>query len=251
VVSTAAAYEMTDPVSEPAQGTLSLLIADGDARFRAGLRAVLEADVLVVGEVGDKDAAVAAATRLRPDVCLIDARLPGDGLSAVAAIARTSPATTIVVLSEFPGSAGLLEALERGASGYLPKGIGSSTLAKSLRAAGRGEPALPRAMVAELIDHLRRRPQRRLVLERGVVDLTDREWDVANLLRSGLTTAEMADRLAVSPVTVRRHVAAMLQKLGTPDRAAAVAVLERRSTPRTSAADVTTGQPTLRVENAG
>jgi len=232
VVSSPAAHEMSDPVSQQGRGTLSLLIADGDARFRAGLQSVLETDVFdVVGEVGDKDAAVAAAARLRPDVCLVDARLPGDGLSAVAAIARISPATTIVVLSEFPGTAGLLEALERGADGYLPKGIGSATLAASLRAAGRGEPALPRAMVSELIDHLRNRPQRRLVLESGAVELTDREWDVADLLRDGLSTREMAERLAVSPVTVRRHVAAMLQKLGASDRVAAVKVLKTRRRP--------------------
>lgn len=210
----------------------SLLIADSDATFRAGLLAVLENETLfVVGEAADKASAVGAAARLRPSLCLLDASLPGGGLSAVAAIARRSPTTTIVVLTDFPASAGLLETLERGASGYLPRKIGSATLAKALAAACRGEPALSRRMVASLAAQLRRQQPRRLELGDSRVELTGREWDVAEHLLDGLTTLEMADRLALSPVTVRRHVGSLLQKLGAPDRATAVQLLRLAGRP--------------------
>jgi DNA-binding NarL/FixJ family response regulator len=101
----------------------------------------------------------------------------------------------------------------------------SGELAKTLRAARNGEPALSRAMLPALIQQVRGRPQRRLALPGGPVELTVREWDVAELLRDGLNTAEIAGRLGVSPVTVRRHMASVLKKLGTPDRQAAVRAL--------------------------
>jgi DNA-binding NarL/FixJ family response regulator len=221
------AYEANDRLPEPPREPLSLLIADEDAAFRAGIKAALEADGFdVVGEAAGAAGVVAAAVRLRPDICLVEAALPGNGLNAVSAIARRSPATTIVVLAASADSAGLLAAFERGASGYLLKETMPGELAKTLRAAHLGEPALSRAMVPALIDHVRRRPQRRLILAGSPVELTGREWDVAELLRDGLTTLEIAERLALSPVTVRRHAASMVRKLGTPDREAAVRVLK-------------------------
>ena len=219
--------ETSDGLPEPHREPLSLLIADDDAVFRAAIRAALEADGFdVVGEAEGAMAAVAAAVRLRPDICLVDAALPGSGLSAVSAIARRSPATTVVVLAAALDAAGLLAALERGASGYLLKETMPGELAKTLRAARLGEPALARAMVPALINHVRGRPQRRLLMAGRPVGLTAREWDVAELLRDGRTTLEIAERLGLSPVTVRRHVSSMLRKLGTPDRQAAVRVLK-------------------------
>ena len=211
---------------EQPQEPFSLLIADGEPVFRASIRAALEANGFdVVGEAADAATAVAAAVRLHADICLVDAALPGNGLNAVSAIARRSPATTIVVLAAAADSDVLLAALERGASGYLLKGIPPHELAKTLRAARLGEPAVSRAMVPALIAHVRGRPQRRLTLAGGPVELTAREWDVAELLRDGLTTVEIAERLGLSPVTVRRHVASMLAKLGAADREAAVRLL--------------------------
>jgi two-component system nitrate/nitrite response regulator NarL len=216
------------PASEkPRLKPLSLLIADEHAAFRARIGAALEADGFdLVGEAESAATAVAAAVRLRPDICLVDAALPGNGLSAVSAIARRSPATTIVVLAASPDSTGLLAALERGASGYLLKETMPGLLAKTLRAARLGEPALARAMVPALIDHMRGRPQRRLLRSGSPVQLTAREWDVAELLRDGYTTQEIAERLGLSPVTVRRHVASMVRKLGASDRQAAVRLLK-------------------------
>jgi len=227
------ASETSDGLPEPPAKPLSLLIADDHAAFRARIRAALEADGFdLVGETASAAEAVAAAVRLRPDLCLVDAALPGNGLSAVSAIARRSPATTIVVLAASPDSAGLLAALERGASGYLLKETVPGVLAKTLRAAHLGEPALARAMVPALIDHVRGRPQRRLLLSGSPVQLTTREWDVAELLRDGRTTLEMAERLGLSPVTVRRHVASMVRKLGASDRRTAVRLLKPGGSPR-------------------
>src|SRR5438067_12408518 len=103
----------------------------------------------------------------------------GNGLNAIAAVARRSPATAIVVLTVSPDAADLLAALERGASGYLLKGMPSGELAKTLRAARNGEPALSRAMLPALIEQVRGRPPRRIALPHGRIELTVREWDVA------------------------------------------------------------------------
>src|SRR2546425_5975774 len=222
---------MNEPTAHDARDesleAISVLIADHHAAFRAGIRAALESDgFVIVGETADAAATVSAAVRARPDICLVDVVMPGNGLNAVTAIARRSPATTIVVLSVSSDSADVLAALERGASGYLLKGMPSGELAKTLRAARNGEPALSRAMLPALIRQVRGRPQRQIALPDGPVELTVREWDVAELLRDGLSTIEIAGRLGLSPVTVRRHVASVLKKLGAPDRQTAIRVLK-------------------------
>ncbi len=206
---------------------LSVLIADDSATFRSGIRAALEpAGFVIVAEAADTTSAVAAAVTKQPDICLIDIDMAGNGMNAVAAIARRVPGSTIVVLTTSSDSADLLAALKRGASGYLLKGIPAEELAKTLIAARLGEPALSRAMVPALIDQVRSRSQRRITLPDGPVELTGREWDVAELLRDGLNTVEISRRLSLSPVTVRRHVASLLKKLGAPNRAAAVRALK-------------------------
>ncbi len=217
----------TSRSSEAAESPLTVLIGDSDGAFRAGIRAALEpAGFVIVAEAEDTTSAVAAAVTTKPDIALIDIDMPGNGMNAVAAIARRVPSSTIVVLTTSSDSADLLAALKRGASGYLLKGIAPEELAKTLLAARAGEPALSRAMVPALIDQVRSRPQRRLTLPGGPIELTGREWDVAELLRDGLNTDEIARRLSLSPVTVRRHAASMLKKLGAPNRAAAVRALK-------------------------
>ena len=185
------------PAKEPEP--ISVLIADHHAAFRTGIRGALEADGFVIaGEAADAASAVSMAVHTRPDICLVDVVMPGNGLNAIAAIARRSPATTIVVLTLSSDSADLLAALERGASGYLLKGMAAGELAKTLRAARNGEPALSRAMLPALIQQVRGRPQRQIALPDGPVELTVREWDVAELLRDGLNTAEIAGRLGLA-----------------------------------------------------
>jgi two-component system, NarL family, nitrate/nitrite response regulator NarL len=204
----------------------SVLLADDDAAHRRGVREALEANgFVVVAECGEADTAISAATRLEPDMLLIEIELPGDGLNAIGRIVKASPKTLIVVLSRSERPEDVVAALTRGASGYLLKGISGERLASTLRSAYDGEPPLSRSLVPHVVDEIRRGSERRLLLPNGAVTLTPREWEVGELLRERRTTAEIADRLGVSPVTVRRHVGLLLQKLGAQNREAAVDML--------------------------
>lgn len=204
----------------------SVLIADDDIEHRREVREALETRGFdVVGEASDAAAAIGAATRLQPDICLIEIELPLEGLNAVGRIAKASPKTMIVVLSRSAEPEDVVTAFTRGASGYLLKGISGERLASTLRGAYQGEPALSRSLVPYLVDEIRRGSMRRLTLPGGAVTLTMREWEVGEMLREGLTTTEIADRLGVSPITVRRHVGLLLKKLGAPNREAAVELL--------------------------
>ncbi|HJQ49915.1 MAG TPA: response regulator transcription factor [Gaiellaceae bacterium] len=204
----------------------SVLLADDDKAHRRSVREALEADgFVVVAEAGDADTAISATTRLRPDILLLEIELPGDGLTAVGRIAKASPKTLIVVLSRSERPDDVVTALTRGASGYLLKGIGGERLASTLRGAYDGEPPLSRSLVPHLVEEIRRGAERRLLLPSGAVTLTPREWEVGELLRERHSTAQIADRLGVSPVTVRRHVGLLVQKLGAENREAAVEML--------------------------
>lgn len=206
----------------------SVLIADSETQLRRGARKALEADGFVVAaEAADAATAIAAATRLHPDICLIDPNLPGEGLDAIGRIARASPPTLIVVFSKSDRAEDVVAAFTRGASGYLVKGLSGERLASTLRAVFHGEPALSRSLVSHLVHEIRRGSVRRLVLPAGPVVLTSREWEVGELLREGQSTADIAERLGVSPVTVRRHVSLLLRKLGADSREAAVETLTR------------------------
>ena len=205
---------------------LTILLADDDLPHRRRVREALEAgNFVVLGETADAASTVAAALRLRPDICLIELELPDDGLHAIGRIARSATETLIVILSRSNRRQDVVNALTRGASGYLLKGISGERLASTLRAAHEGEPALARSLVPFLVDEIRRGSERRLALPAGPVTLTPREWEVGELLCEELTTAEIADRLGVSPVTVRRHVGLLLQKIGARSRKDAIQLL--------------------------
>lgn len=204
----------------------SVLIADNDIAFRRGIRDALGANGFdVVAEAADAAAAIGAATRLHPAICLIEPALPVEGLNAIGRIGKASPTTLIIVLSESDRPEDVVTAFARGASGYLLKGLSGEQLAVTLRKALEGEPALSRSLVPHLVDEVRRGSVRRLVLPSGSVTLTSREWEVGEMLRDGQSTAEIAERLGVSPITVRRHVSLLLQKLGADNREAAVEIL--------------------------
>ena len=204
----------------------SVLIADDDPPFRRGVREALEADgFVVVAEVAEAKSAIDATTRLHPDICLIEPELPGEGFDAIGRIAKAAPNTLIVVLSKSDRADDVVAAFTRGASGYLVKGLSRERLALTLRGAFQGEPALSRSLVPHLVDEIRRGSVRRVALPGGSVTLTSREWEVGEALREGQSTAEIAERLGVSPVTVRRHVSLLLQKLGADSRESAVETL--------------------------
>ncbi len=204
----------------------SVLIADDDIRYRRAVREALESHgFVVVAEAGDAAAAIGAVTRLRPDICLIEIELPLEGLNAIGRIVKASPETMVVVLSRSDHSEDVVTAIARGASGYLLKAITGEQLASTLRRAYHGEPPFSRALVPYLVDEIRRGSVRRLTLPAGAVTLTPREWEVGQLLREGRSTTQIAHTLGVSPITVRRHVGLLLNKLGVKNREAAVELL--------------------------
>jgi DNA-binding NarL/FixJ family response regulator len=198
-----------------------VLVGGTSAPSRTGVRVALEAGgVEVCAEVTDADEALTRALRDRPDLCLLDADLAGGGLRATAAITASLPDTSVVVLAAAPAAADLLDALRAGASGYLGKDLNPQRLPYIVLGVLRGEAAVPRWLVTRLIDEFRARGRRqRLELPgRSPVELTDREWEVVQLLRGGHDTAEIGRRLFVSQGTVRTHVASIVHKLGVADR---------------------------------
>ena len=209
---------------------IRVLIADDHPPARAGVRMALErGGFIVCAEAPDGTTAVAAARRERPDVCLLDIHMPGDGIRAAETIARELPDTAVVMLTVSRSDADLFDALRAGACGYLLKDIDPARLPHALYGVLEGEAALPRRLVSLLIEEFRERRRRRRIPLGGrrSVELTDREWEVLDLMRDGLSTDEIGARLFISPVTVRTHVSAILRKLHVPNREAAVALLER------------------------
>lgn len=207
-----------------------VLIADDHPPTRAGVQAALEkGGFSVCAQAADAKSAIEAARRERPDVCLLDIHMPGDGIHAAETIARELPEAAVVMLTVSRTDEDLFNALRAGASGYLLKDIDPVRLPLALQGVLEGEAALPRRLVALLIEEFRERKRRRripLVGRRGV-ELTDREWEVLELMKQGLSTDEIAARLFISPVTVRTHVSAVLRKLHVPTREAALELLER------------------------
>ena len=203
---------------------LRVLIADDHPPTRAGVRLSLESSgrFEVCGEAAGAGAAVDAAQQMRPDIALLDIHMPGSGITAARDIASSCPETAVVMLTVSRDDADLFAALRAGARGYLLKDIDPDRLAMALDGVVNGEAALPRGLVARLIDEFREREQRRGRREGPLGQLTDREWETLDLMRQGLSTNEIATQLAVSPVTVRTHVSAILRKLQVGTRADAV-----------------------------
>ena len=205
-----------------------VLVADDHPPTRAGVRAALERDSFVIcAEVGDGRGAVDAALRERPEVCLLDIHMPGSGIRAAEEITRELSETAVVMLTVSRTDVDLFDALRAGACGYLLKDIDPTRLPLALRGVLEGEAALPRRLVALLIEEFRERKRKRRIpiVGRRMVELTDREWEVLELMREGLATEKIGERLFISPVTVRTHVSAILRKLHVPTREEALALL--------------------------
>jgi DNA-binding NarL/FixJ family response regulator len=204
---------------------LRVLIADDHGATRAGVRESVTGDggFEVCAEASNAQDAIDLALSERPDLCLLDVHMPGEGIRAAAAINEAMPDCAIVMLTVSRNDSDLFHSLRVGAAGYLLKDTDPDRLPDALRGVIAGEAAVPRALVARLIHEFRERGTRRLsaVGGRGV-ELTSREWQVLDLMSGGLTTAEIAEQLFVSPVTVRRHISSIVDKLGAPDRAAAI-----------------------------
>jgi two-component system nitrate/nitrite response regulator NarL len=207
-----------------------VLVADDHAPTREDVKAAIDSDprFTVVALASDAAEAIQAALRERPDVALLDMRMPGSGAAAAWEITARLPATRAVMLTVSRSDEDLFAALRAGVSGYLLKDMPFDALGDELAQVLEGRVALPPELVTRLVDEFRdSAPRRRtLVGQRGGAQLTSREWQVLDFLRRGLATSEIARRLFVSPATVRSHVAAVLRKLRVPDREAAIRLFE-------------------------
>ena len=194
-----------------------------------GIRAALEPHGFrVVAEASSAGEALAATLRLAPDVCLLSASLPGGAIDVTRMIKAHDAATRVVMLSAIGRNEELFGALRAGADGYLLMTTSPDRLPFAIRGVVNGEAALPRALTAQLIREFRDQGGRRrlaVMAGRSPVELTAREFEVLERLRRHERTAEIARRLDISEVTVRRHVSSILAKLKAPDRKTALAML--------------------------
>jgi len=202
--------------------TVRVLISDDHPVVRAGVRGMLsgEPDFEVVGEAENGEEAVELAARHRPDVVLMDLRMPRmDGVAATERIRARLPETRVVVLTTYDSDSDILRAVEAGATGYLLKDAPEEDLYGAVRAAAEGKPLLAPSVAALLMERTRRPPGE---------NLSGREIEVLRLVAKGLSNREVASELWISEATVKSHLIRIFGKLGVDDRTAAVtAAFER------------------------
>ena len=198
----------------------TVLLADDQELVRSGFRLILElAGIDVVGEAADGGEAVDLARELRPDVVLMDVRMPGvDGIEATRRIVAAGLETRVVILTTFDLDEHVYDALRAGASAFLLKDVGREQLVDAVRTAAAGDSVFAPTVLARLVAHY---------VERGapaspLLDLSARELEILGLVGAGLSNGEIAERLVISTATVKMHVRHILQKHGLRDRVQAV-----------------------------
>jgi DNA-binding NarL/FixJ family response regulator len=208
-----------------------VLLASADASFRTGLRVTLaSAGFSIVAEVASAEVAVSAAVTERPELVLISADLPGGAFGAVREVSARLPGTRVMVLTRSPSGEELVAAVHAGAAGYLGEDVRQARLPTVMLGILDGEVALPRRETQHLLDAMRGRDGRQAaVAARAAVALTNRELEILDMVIAETSTGEMAQRLGISQITVRRHISSLLGKLKVPSRAAAVELLQQRS----------------------
>jgi DNA-binding NarL/FixJ family response regulator len=197
----------------------TVLIADDQALVRAGFRALLDAtdDLQVVGEAADGAEAVTCAQDVRPDVVLMDIRMPvEDGLSATRRVTALLPDTRVVVLTTFSLDEYVFEALRSGASGFLLKDTEPAELLRAVRVVAQGDALLSPSVTRRLVEEYAARAKGPAV---ALDALTEREREVLALVGTGLSNDEIAGRLFMSPLTAKSHVSRAMGKLAVRDRA--------------------------------
>lgn len=201
---------------------IRVVLADDEALIRAGVRGILaaDADVEVVAEAGDGRAAIEAVRRHRPDVVLLDIRMPGlDGLSAAAELREATPDVAVVVLTTFDEDTYVAEALDHGVSGFLLKASDPRELLIGVRAAAEGAAYLSPRIARRVITTVRReRRSRSTDARRRLAALTPRERDVLALVGTGASNADIGRALFLSEGTVKAHVSAILRRLELDNR---------------------------------
>ncbi|MFZ0340936.1 MAG: response regulator transcription factor [Gaiellaceae bacterium] len=206
---------------------LRVLIADDHAPTRDDVRrALTDGGLIVCAEAADAARAVQQALETRPDICLLDLRMPGSGVAAAWEISARLPTTKVVMLTVSDDDASLFSALRAGAVGYLVKDLNLSLLPRTLQDVVDGKAALPRTLVARLVKEFHASdPRFRTTAVSGElgVRLTSREWDVLAALADGMSTREIGRRLQLKQSGVRAHISSIVRKLGVKDREQAIA----------------------------
>jgi DNA-binding NarL/FixJ family response regulator len=202
--------------------TIRILLVDDQTLVRTGFRLILgsEPDFEVVGDAADGQEGVELGRRLRPDVVLIDIRMPRmDGIEATRRLTTALPATKVVILTTYDLDEYVFDALRAGASGFILKDAPADQLVNAVRVAAAGDALLAPSITRRLVEEFARRPARANV---PLEDLTPRELEVLKLMARAQSNAEIANRLVVSEGTVKTHVARILMKLECRDRVQAV-----------------------------
>jgi DNA-binding NarL/FixJ family response regulator len=207
--------------------SVRVLLVDDQALIRAGFRMILEAEegIEVVGECADGTQAIDSVARLKPDVVLMDIRMPEmDGIEATRRIVAGDgdPPVRVLMLTTFDLDEYVYDALRAGASGFLLKDVPADQLVAGIHLVAQGDALLAPSVTRRLIVEFSRSPGRRDAAPAGIDELTPRELEVFRLLARGLSNAEIAAELVVSETTVKTHVARVLMKLGVRDRVQAV-----------------------------
>jgi DNA-binding NarL/FixJ family response regulator len=207
--------------------SIRVLIADDHAQSRALVAEALEdAGFEICGQAATGDAAAEIAMAQRPDVALLDIRMPGDGIAVARRIAAELPETRVLMLTVSAESDDVLDALQAGAQGYILKGATSEEIADAVRAVHDGAAVIAPSVAPAVLQEIRRARERHVRTASGTsIQLTAREWKILELLERGDSTTAIAKALYVAPVTVRSHIAALTKKLEVRDRKAAVSLL--------------------------
>ena len=209
----------------------SIVLIEDEPVTRTALRQLLEGGGFEVrAEAGDAETAIEVSVRERPRLCLVDLYMPGGGIRVVREVSRRLPEALVVVLTASEDRDDLVDAIRAGAAGYLVKSMDPDRIAPALHGVLAGEAAIPRFLVAELVRDLQTLGRKRVIAGRNSrADLTCREWEILGLMCDGLSGPSIAERLYISPVTVRRHSAEVVRKLGVRDRQEAVALVQEHS----------------------
>jgi DNA-binding NarL/FixJ family response regulator len=209
---------------------IRILLADDHAQLRSMIGEMLEdSGFSVCGQAATANSAVDLALELKPDVAILDIRMPGDGIAAARRIAADLPSTRVLMLTVSADSDDVLDALQAGAHGYILKGTSPEGIIEAVRAVSEGSGVIAPSVAPTVLQEVRRARDRHLRTPEGSsVQLTEREWDILNALDRGESTTEIAAAMYVAPVTVRSHITALTRKLRVKDRDAAVTLYRSR-----------------------